>query len=404
MMFYYAGRASDGRRIEGSIEATSRDAAAAHLRARNVFATTVEREGTVGSAWTFLRLSFGAGSARVAFFRSFAALVNAGVPVRRSLETLIRQCRAGGFTEALNSIAADVEAGAALSTALARHPLEFSPIAIAIVKSGELSGALDAALHVRAELEENDRALRKRVTAALTYPCIVGGVAAILVALLLANTVPAFAATFAELHVPLPLGTRLLIAAAAILRKPALWGVLAGAAFAAFGAMRRYKTSDAPWAAVIDRVRLSTPAIGNVVAKSTVARFARALASLLRAGVDIVAALEAAAGVVEGPTYRHGVRGIVAALRRGEALVGPFEASGLFDATFLQLLQAGEESGSVDDMLFRVARYYDLDVESALTALTSALEPLLICTLGIVIGSIVASIIIPLYSMIGNIQ
>jgi len=141
-----------------------------------------------------------------------------------------------------------------------------------------------------------------------------------------------------------------------------------------------------------------------MIAKATVARFARTLGSLLHAGVDVVGALEASAAVVEGFVYRSGLRAINEALGRGETLVSPFEASGLFDATFLQLLRAGEESGTVDAMLLRLALYYELDVETALSALTTILEPLLICALGAAIGTIVASIIIPLYSMIGNIQ
>ncbi len=169
-------------------------------------------------------------------------------------------------------------------------------------------------------------------------------------------------------------------------------------------ALGRYKDSDEPWAALLDRLRLRVPVLGPIVVKSTAARFARTFGSLLRSGVDIVGAIEAGAGVVEGFVHRHGLRGVVDSLRRGDTFVSSLETSALFDTTFLQLLQAGEESGTVDDMLFRVARYYELDVETALGSLTSVLEPLLICALGAAIGTIVASIIIPLYSMIGNIQ
>lgn len=404
MIYYYAGRAADGRRLQGSIESPSRQAAASHLRARDVFVTTLETATTIGGAWTWLRLSARSGGARPAFFRSFAALVAAGVPVRRALETILRQCGDGAFRETLASVSAEVDGGSALSAALESHPHGFSPVAIAMVKAGEIGGSLQESLAALAELEERDRALRKRVAAAVAYPAVVAIASVALVLFLVANTMPAFAVMFAQMHVSLPLGTRVLIAAGSVLQNRGVWLLLAGAGVFVAVAVRRYKHSDRSWAAALDRARLRAPVFGAIVLKSTAARFSRTLASLLRSGVDIVRAIEAAAGVVDGFVHRRGLRLVVDALRRGDTLVTALQASRLFDATFLQLLQAGEESGSVDDMLVRVARYYELDVETALTSLTSILEPLLICALGAAIGTIVASIIIPLYSMIGNIQ
>jgi type IV pilus assembly protein PilC len=404
MIYYYAGRAADGRRLQGSIEAASRDAAATHLRARDVFVTTLETAVSIGGAWTFLRLSARSAGARPVFFRSFGALVAAGIPVRRALDTIMRQSGDGAFAETLASVAAEVEGGAALSAALQSHPHEFSAVAVAMVRAGEIGGSLEEALRALAELQERDSALRKRIAAALAYPTVVAVASIGLVLFLVANTMPAFAAMFSEMHVPLPAGTRMLIAAAGLLKNREMW--VAAGALIVLGAVAlgRYKDSDEPWAALLDRLRLRVPVLGAIVVKSTAARFARTLGSLLRSGVDIVGAIEAGAGVVEGFVHRHGLRGVVDSLRRGDTFVSSLEASALFDATFLQLLQAGEESGTVDDMLFRVARYYELDVETALGSLTSILEPLLICALGAAIGTIVASIIIPLYSMIGNIQ
>ena len=399
MVFYYCGRTRDGKAMRGSIEADTREAAAGHLRSRSIFVTTLETAATVRGAWTSLRVAFRRRpSARAAFFRSFAALAGAGIPVRQALETLIVQSGDGTFAEALQSVAAGVEAGAPLSVSMQRHPSDFSDIAIAMVKAGEISGSLDNSLAALAELEERDRAMRKRLAAALAYPCIVSIASAGVVLFLIANTMPAFAAMFAEMHMPLPLGTRLLIDAGALLRRPFLWAIASAAAILATLALRRYKASDSRWAATIDRARLRLPIVGSIVAKSIVARFSRTLGSLLSAGVDIVASLEASTQVVDGFVHRAGLRSIVGALRSGETLVSPFETSSLFDATFLQLLRAGEETGTVDAMLLRLARYYELDVETALGALTGVLEPILICALGTAIGTIVASIIIPLYS------
>jgi len=405
MVFYYTGWETGGKRVGGSIEAGSRDAAVRHLRSRAVFVTAVEPATTVRGAWASVSAAMRRSpAARAAFFRSFAVLIGAGIPVRRALDTLIRQSGAGPFSEALHSIAADVENGTALSKAMGRHPHDFSHVAVAMVEAGEIGGSLDETLRVLADMEERDRSLRKRIGAALAYPGVVTLAAGGLVLFLLANTMPAFATMFAQMHVPLPLTTRVLIRAGAELHAPAPWAALGAAAVIIFFAMRRFKSSDSFWAASVDRIRLRLPIAGPMIAKATVARFARTLGSLLHAGVDVVGALEASAAVVEGFVYRSGLRAINEALGRGETLVSPFEASGLFDATFLQLLRAGEESGTVDAMLLRLALYYELDVETALSALTTILEPLLICALGAAIGTIVASIIIPLYSMIGNIQ
>jgi type IV pilus assembly protein PilC len=388
----------------GSLEAGSRDAAIGHLRGRSVFVTSLESGATVRGAWASVGIALrGSSSARPAFFRSFATLISAGIPVHEALVTLTRR-NDSAFAEILSAIAADVEAGGALSRAMAAHPHDFSGVAIAIVNAGEVGGKLEEALLLLADLEERDRNLRKRLAAATAYPIVVATAAVALVLFLLANTMPAIAATFMSLHVALPTTTRVLLAIGNRLHEPAPWAALAGCSVAAMVAARRFKTSQASWAIAADRLRLTVPLLGPIVAKAMVARFARTLSALLGAGVDVVQALAAAAGVVEGPVYRNGLNAVSDALRGGDGLLASFEASGLFDPIFLQMLRAGEEGGSIDSMLLRLAQYYEVDVEAATATFTTVLEPLLICTLGAAVGTIVASIIIPLYSMIGEIQ
>jgi type IV pilus assembly protein PilC len=317
---------------------------------------------------------------------------------------LIVQGGRGSFSEALASIAAEVEGGASLSTAMERHPNDFGALAVAMVRAGEVGGTLDRALESIAELEERDGALRKRIGASLAYPAVVTAAAAALVAFLLANTMPAFALMFAQMHVQLPLSTRVLIAAGSALSRPALWMIALAASVTMIALVRASVKSEAAWLMEAERLRLRLPVVGRILAKATIARFSRTLGALLHAGVNVVVALETSAAVLNDRIYRHGIEAIVEALGRGETLAAPFASSGLFDPTFLQLLRAGEESGNVDAMLLRLATAYELDVETGLATLTSILEPLLICVLGAVIGTIVASILIPLYSMIGAIR
>jgi type IV pilus assembly protein PilC len=404
MLFYYSARASDGAALSGALEAASRDQAVGHLRMRSLYVTSLEQaisaRGVLASLGARVLRN---DRSRAVFFRSFATLIGAGVSVRRSLETVIAQCRDARFAETLRSVAADVEAGAALSVAMERHPMDFSHIAIAMTRAGETAGALDAALLGIAGLEERSRAMRQRLSAALAYPGIVTVAAVALVLFLVGSTMPAFAAMFAQLHVELPPGTRALIALGELLHRPPTWVVLAASVGAIVSAYRTIDRSEGALAEAFHRGQLALPILGAIQAKSAVARFSRTLGTLLRAGVDVISAIDAARDVVGNPAYRHGLKYLTAALRRGDTLLQPLDACGLFDGTFLQLVRAGEESGTLDAMLLRLAEFYELDVETALTTLGSVIEPVLICVLGAAVGSIVASIIIPLYSMIGSI-
>jgi type IV pilus assembly protein PilC len=404
-LYHYAARSSEGKEIKGSIEAESRASAIAHLRGRSLFVTDVEPAVTPRGAFASLAsLLRRRRSARLVFFRSFAALIGAGIPVKRALDALVADGRDVTFSEVLASIAADVANGTALSLAMQRHPAEFSSISVATIKAGEVGGSLDRALCSIADLEERVRALRKKIAAALAYPLVVTLAAIALVVFLVAATMPAFASMFAEMHVPLPLTTRVLIRVGRMLANPATWAALAVLVAGCAFALHRVRRSDTKWALALDVLRLRVPILGAVWRNGATARFARTLGSLLSAGVDLLAALEASAAVAEGCGFRQGLKGLLTALQQGAPLGEQLEASALFDGIFLALVRAGEESGTLDAMLLRLADYYELEVETALAALTGVLEPALMCGVGTVIGTIVASIILPLYSLIGEIK
>ncbi|HTA40473.1 MAG TPA: type II secretion system F family protein [Candidatus Acidoferrales bacterium] len=404
-VYYYTARTGEGAALAGSLDAATRDEAVGHLRSRSLFVTSVETGETTRGILVQIALYAGRGAhRRAAFFRSFATLVGAGVPLRRALSTVLVECRDRIFGETIRSVIADVDRGVALSTAASRHSREFSRVALAMIRAGEACGALDAALFQIAELEERESALRKRVGAALAYPAVVTAAAAALIAFLLANTMPAFAAMFEQMHVDLPPTTRALIAAGALLRMPAAWACAAAIVASVIAGGRYLRRSERAPSLWFARAMLATPVVGAIVAKSEVARFARTLGTLLRGGVDVIAALESARDVMESLVYKRGSSGIAEALHRGDSLYEALAGTELFDATFLQLVRAGEESGSLDAMLVRLAEYNEIDVETSLATIGSILEPALICILGGIIGTIVASVIVPLYSMIGSIR
>jgi type IV pilus assembly protein PilC len=403
VVFAYTARSAEGRFVAGSFAATSREAALAHLRARALFVTSIAREGSPsGAIGTLLAGTPISERARVGFVRSFATLIGAGVPIRRALEVVVANCHAPRLQEALHGVAGDVESGSALSSALARRPREFSPLFVAMVRAGELGGTLDTVLERLAALLERHAATRKRLQSALTYPLIVTLAAIGLILFLVSSTVPAFAALFAQMHVSLPWSTRLLITAGVALRSPFTWaGLIAGTAVLAIlvhGGRRIERV-----ALRLDTLALAVPLIGPVVRKAAVARFARTLGTLLRSGVSLLPALDAARDVAGNAVYAAALGELASALREGIAIADALDRTGLFDALFLQLVRVGEETGALDATLLRIAEYYELDVETALATLASVVEPVLILALGGVVGFIVASILIPLYATIGRI-
>lgn len=402
-VFAYTARSGEGQFVAGTLRAESRDQALAHLRTRRLFVTSLGERGSARGAFgaiaTALPLSR---SARTAFFRSFAALIGAGVPIRRALDVVIVNCQDARLREALSAVANDIESGSDLSSAMSKRPREFSRLSVAMIRAGELGGALEDVLERTATLLERHDAVRKRVRAAMTYPLIVAAASLALVLFLVDNTVPAFAAIFAEMHVRLPLVTRIVLAAGRVLHSATAWVAIATVPVATMALLRSRLVPSMQDR--LHRVVLAIPAVGLILRRSAVARFSRTLGTLLRSGVPLLGAIEAAGDVVENTSYERGLNDLSDALREGSTVADALDRTALFEGVFLQLVRVGEETGTLDAMLLRVADYYELDVETALTTLGSILEPLLILALGSIIGAIVAAIVIPLYSMIGSIK
>ena len=392
-VYAYTARNGEGRFVAGSLQAENREQALAHLRTRTLFVTSISAAGSatsvIGSivtAWPILA------AARTAFFRSFATLIRAGVPIRRALDVVVESCRDARLREAFRSVSSDIESGSELSTAMSRRPREFSRLFVAMIRAGELGGALDDILERLATLLERHLAVRKKVRAALG-----------LVLFLVGSTVPAFASMFAEMRVTLPWSTRVLIAAGNALKNPLVWGAVAAIPPLILGTIRAGRRSQRI-AIRIDQFVLALPVFGAVLRKAVITRFSRTLGTLLLSGVPLLEAIGAANDVIDNAVYSRLTRDLSAALREGTSIAVALEQSSLFEGLFLQLVRVGEETGTLDAMLLRIADYYELDVETAVAALGSVIEPILMIALGALVGVIVASILIPLYSMIGSIK
>lgn len=403
MDFHYTARTATGAVVRGRMNAADLETALAGLRRSALFVTAVGPNGRAPrerrGRWPGVRTE----RARVAFFRSFATLVRAGVPLRRGLAVAIERCENAALAETLRDVSTDIERGDPLSVALARRPRAFSPLIVAMVGAGEAGGMLDDVLERIAAFLERDDALRKSVVAALAYPATVLCASLALVTFIVVRVVPMFSALFASFHVPLPVSTRILMAAGDAAAQPAGAAIAVAGCTALATAIVTARRTPAGRDA-FDRLRLKLPVIGTLLRKTIVARFARMLGTLVRSGVELSTALDVVVPVTGSPLYTAGLGRVAVALREGEPLTPALAATRLFDPMLIALTGVGEETGMLDVMLPKAAEYLESDVAAAIATLGAVIEPALIVILGFIVGSIVYSVFIPLYSLIGSVS
>jgi type IV pilus assembly protein PilC len=403
-IYHYTARSEEGAAVAGTMRAGSQREVVVHLRARGLFVTSLDSAGTArGRVRSLLRFGGSRRNATAALMRSLAELIASGVPLRRAISALLRQCSDRRLKDALAAIAADLDAGCALSESMQSRPGEFSDEIVALVGAGELGGILDDACARAASIMEREIALRKRIFATLAYPAVVMIAACALMAFLLVVTVPAFASILMQLHASLPVSTILMLDASSLLRRPAVWpviAIIAGGAIVAGGSLRSQPSISA-W---IDAQLLRVPLLGALQRHANAATFCRTLGTLLHCGVVMTAAAKTSAGAVRNAAFRTRALNFERQLATGSTLAPLLEQSRLFDAASVQMAYVGEESGSLDAMLLHIADHHDADAQHRLTMITAMLEPAMILVLGAVIGTIVGSILVPLYSAIGNVH
>ena len=403
MEFQYTARTATGSVVRGNVTSSNTDAAFANLRRRALFVTAMRERPQTERAFTFPTVRIGGGRATIAFFRSFATLVRAGVPLQRGMGVVIERCESAVLKAALRDVALAIERGDQLSTAFARHPRAFSALTVAMVAAGESGGILDAVLDRIAGFLERDSALRKSVTSALAYPVVVLGASLLLVAFLIVRVVPMFSALFASFHVPLPVSTRVLMAVGDAASQPAVWSAaIVSTVLFATAAVALMRTQRGRLA--FDRVRLHVPIGGAILRKTIVARFARMTGTLVHSGIELSAALDIVRPVTGSPVHEAALAHVCVALREGDTFTAPLAASGVFDPMLIALVGVGEETGMLDVMLPKAAEYFEADVAAAISTLSAVVEPALIGILGIIVGLIMYAVFIPLYSLIGSVS
>ncbi len=402
--FRYSARDASGRVVAGAIDAETEVLVLGKLQEMGFFVTNLQRQS--GGAMSLRRLDLGklrkVGMRELTVFtRQFATMVNAGLSMVRTLNILEQQTESAKLKTIVGDVRKHVEEGMTLSDALGQHPDTFSALTINMVRAGEIGGVLDDVLNRLAIFYEKDLSLRQKVRAAMTYPAAIFTFALGVIFFLVFFILPQFIGFFEGLDLQLPLPTRVLIFVTHALT--GYWYVFLGGLLVSFWGLRVYIGTERGrfrW----DRYKLRVPVFGPLLRKVTISRFTRTLGTLITSGVPIMQALEVVSKAVENKIVAQAIDNVRSSIREGESIALPLQNSGLFPPMVVQMTAVGEETGTLDSMLQKVADFYDAEVESTLVQLTSILEPLLIMFLGFVVGFIVLSFYMPLYQLITGIH
>lgn len=400
---YYALN-REGKQIFGVIAADNQALALNDIRSLGLFPTNV-REATKGDERRAARkkkgldeLYFGGVKTKelVVMTRQLSTLIDAGLPLLRSVNVLIAQLKPCKLRDILREVASDVQSGSTFAEALAKHPKQFDRLYVNMVRAGEVGGLLETVLQRLAIFMERREALKRRVKGALIYPIAVILIAGGIVSFLLLKVVPVFADIFTEFGGDLPAPTKVLIAAGDFMIYK-WWILLTALCWTIIGlklAMRSKQIKR-----VFDRIILKVPLIGDLVTKVAVARFARTLGTLITSGVPILQALKITRETIGNEVIQNAVDTVHESVKEGDTIAAPLDKSKVFPPMVVNMIDVGEETGSLDAMLVKVADIYDAEVENAVDAMLSLLEPIIIIVLGGIIGFIVVALYLPIFTL-----
>ena len=391
-----------GSVVKGTIEAASESAVTGKLKAQGLTPLEVTLKSNTGLNRDIkLPGATKTVSARTlaVFSRQMAGLINAGLPLMRTLAILIEQTDDKKLQPALVQVQADVESGSSFSAALARHPQTFPPLMLSIVKVGEAGGFLGSALGSIADNYQREAELHNKIRAAVTYPAIVLVIAIIGVLVMVTFVVPIFEGMFKGLGSSLPLPTQILVTIS-----NNMWWIIPSIILVVVVALIWWRANrhTEQYRRFVDPIKLKMPVFGKLTTKIAVARFARNLSMMLNAGVPIIQALAIVGQASNNWKIEQAVRDVQESIRQGRSFAAPLAKADVFPAMVPQMVSVGEESGTLVDMLASIADFYEDEVETATSQLSSTIEPILIVGLGIVIGGMVISLYLPIFTLYGE--
>lgn len=398
----YVATGSDntGRKRKEKVAASSPGEARDLLKEKGLFIQDLKEERSFNFDLKELKMAITSVSVKdkAVFSRQFAALVNAGVALVRGLGVLSEECPNPKLKRSLEDINSDVQQGTSLSDAMSKHPSCFDKLYVSLVQAGEVGGVLDEVLNRLAKLLEDLNRLQNQIKSAMAYPVTVSILAIIIFVAMTVFLLPTFAAIFEELNADLPLFTRIMLQISEFLRTPINWVIIAGVIFGTSFAFKRYYATHSG-ERTIDRLLLKLPLFGDLVQKTATARFCRTFGSLSRSGVPILTSLEIVRDTAGNSVISDAIDEARSEIQTGGMISLALQQHRVFPAMAIQMISIGEETGELDQMLMKVADFYEDEVEQAVKALTSIMEPFMIVILGGMVGSILVSMYLPMFKI-----
>ncbi len=398
--FVWKGKNRFGAFQEGILIADTRDAATAILRRQNVQLTSIKEKGR--ELRLIPKFPRGVGAKRVAIFtRQFSVMLDAGLPLVQCLEILGEQEENRTFREIIQQVRSDVESGSNLADAMRKHPKAFDNLYVSMIAAGEAGGILDVILQRLATYIEKVVRLNAQVQSALIYPVSIIVIAAGVVTIILWKVIPVFAQLFAGLGGELPFLTRAVVGASNFLGR--FFPLIIAAIVLIYMAIKRYHKTERG-RRVIDGFMLKLPVVGMLVRKIAVARFCRTLSTLTASGVPILDGLEITAKTSGNAIVEDAIMAVRKSVEEGKTISGPLAETKVFPPMVVQMVNVGEQTGALDQMLSKIADFYEEEVDTAVAGLMKLLEPVMIVVLGGIIGTIVTAMYMPMYAILQKIE
>ncbi len=396
-VYIWSGKTRDGASKKGELEARSSEAVIAQLRSQGIVPGKVkEKPKDISEFLTFLKPKVKVKDL-VVFTRQFSVMVDAGLPLVQCLQILGDQEENPTFKRAINDVRGDVESGATFAESLAKHPKIFDSLYVNLVAAGEVGGILDTILNrLAVQLEKQDK-LQKQLKGAMVYPATVSTIAVACIVLLLVKVIPVFQKMFQDFGGTLPAPTQMVINMSEWLQ--AYIQYLIGGSMALFSAFGQGRARSLPFRYKTDALALHLPVFGNIIKKVAVARFTRTLGTMIASGVPILDGLDIVARTAGNMVIEEELQQTRSAISEGKTIAEPLRGSKVFPGMMVQMIAVGEETGSMEIMLSKIADFYDDEVDTAVGALTSMLEPIMMVFMGGSIGTILIAMYLPIFTI-----
>lgn len=399
--YVYSVRDKAGKIVKGKLEGESKDAVQSRLAQMGYIILELDAQGGLANL-SGLSIGGRVKPNEVAIFaRQFATMISAGLSLTKCLAILSAQTESAVLRGVIGQIGKDVEAGQSLSDALVKHPKVFPAIFVNMVRAGETGGVLDEVLSRLADHLEREQALKNKIKSAMTYPIAMLGLVLIVLAAMMVFVVPTFEKMFNDMGGTLPFVTQLLVDVSHLVSS--IWGVLVAAGI--FGVIMLFRWwSSGPGKTVWDGAKLSMPVFGTLTRKIALAKFTRTFGTLVAAGVPILSALDIVADTAGNEVVANAVKHARNAIKEGETIAKPLSESKVFPSMLVQMIAVGEETGALDSMLNKIADFYDEEVSVGTDGLTSLIEPLMMASLGVIVGGMVIALYLPMFQVINLVK